>query len=383
MSVCAKSFRLVLSAIQVIILFILSASKSGAEVNLYTPYTRVSVAPGESVDYTVDLINNSGEIKNVDLSVSGLLAGWNYFMKAGGYNIGQMSVLPGERKNINFKVEVPMKVNKGSYRFRIVGGDLCVLPLTIVVTEQGTYKTEFTTTQANMEGIPTVAFTFQAKIRNRTADDQHYALAANLPPGWNIIFRANFKQATSVDISANGETDITIDIDPPDLIEAGAYKIPVRAVTSATSAELILEVVITGTYGMTLTTPTGLLSTNITAGDYKRIGLVVSNTGSAELRNIQLTSVAPVNWEVSYDPKTIGNLAPGGTAQVNATIKASRRSIPGDFVTNLEATTPEVTAKAAFRITVKTPLIWGWVGVMIILTALGSVYYLFRRYGRR
>jgi uncharacterized membrane protein len=32
---------------------------------------------------------------------------------------------------------------------------------------------------------------------------------------------------------------------------------------------------------------------------------------------------------------------------------------------------------------VKTPMLWGWVGVLIIFIALGSVYYLFRKFGRR
>jgi uncharacterized membrane protein len=50
---------------------------------------------------------------------------------------------------------------------------------------------------------------------------------------------------------------------------------------------------------------------------------------------------------------------------------------------NMECKTPEVSSKISFRISVETPLLWGWVGVLIILAALGSVWYLFRKYGRR
>jgi uncharacterized membrane protein len=49
----------------------------------------------------------------------------------------------------------------------------------------------------------------------------------------------------------------------------------------------------------------------------------------------------------------------------------------------MDAKTPEVTADAQFRISVKTPLFWGWVGVLVILAAVGGVYCLFRKYGRR
>ena len=55
----------------------------------------------------------------------------------------------------------------------------------------------------------------------------------------------------------------------------------------------------------------------------------------------------------------------------------------GDYVASLEANTAEKSATASVRVSVRTPLLWGWLGIMIILGALGGVYYLFRKYGRR
>ena len=134
---------------------------------------------------------------------------------------------------------------------------------------------------------------------------------------------------------------------------------------------------------MELSTPTGLLSTDITAGDTKRVELVVNNTGSAVLSDISFEFSAPLNWDVTFDPKNIEVLQPGKTDRVYATIKADKKAIPGDYVTNIDAKTPEVSSRAAFRISVETPILWGWIGILIILAALGSVYYLFRKYGRR
>jgi uncharacterized membrane protein len=358
-------------------------SISAREVELYTPYRKISVPPGESVDYSIDLINNSETTANADISISGIPSGWSYSMKSGGYNIRQLSVLPGEKKSINLKVEVPLKVNKGSYRFQVIAGEFDVLPVTIIVSEQGTFKTEFTSTQSNMEGNSTSTFSFQTVLSNRTADNQHYALAATMPPGWIVIFRTNSKQVTSVDIEANNKADVSIEIDPPDKSKAGTYKIPVRAFTNASSASLELEVVITGTYEMVLTTPTGVLSTSITAGENKRFDLMLNNTGSSELRNIKFTSSAPINWEVVFDPAKVDKIEPGKSAQLAVSIKAYKKAIAGDYLTNLEAVTSETSTKTSFRITVKTALVWGWVGIFIILGALSSVYYLFRKYGRR
>mgnify|MGYP000697405535 CR=1 FL=1 len=52
-------------------------------------------------------------------------------------------------------------------------------------------------------------------------------------------------------------------------------------------------------------------------------------------------------------------------------------------VTKITARAPEADTTTDFRISVKTPMITGWIGVVVILAALGAVYYLFRKYGRR
>jgi uncharacterized membrane protein len=350
---------------------------------LYTPYTRISVPPGESIDYAIDVINKSNEIKNVDILLTGIPKTWTYDLKSGGWKIGQLSVLPGERKSVSLKVEVPFNVNKGSYRFKVVADGFYSLPLSIIISEQGTFKTEFTSDQPNMEGHASSNFTFNASLKNRTADKQLYALMANAPRGWMVTFKSNYQQVTSVSTEPNSTQPVTIEIKPPDNVEAGKYRIPVNATTITTSANLDLEVVITGSYKMELTTPTGLLSTDITAGNQKRVELVINNTGSSLLTGISFESSAPVNWDVTFDPKTVDKLLSGETAKVFATIKADKKAIPGDYGINIDAKTPEASSRISLRISVETPMLWGWIGVIIILGAFGCVYYLFRKFGRR
>lgn len=351
-------------------------------VTLYTTYTKISVPPGESIDYSIDIINKTDAVANLDVSVSGMPRGWEYELKSGGWKIGQVSVLPDEKKTLSLKVEVPVNVNKGTYYFRVVAGDHS-LPLTVVVSEQGTYKTEFTTDQANMEGQASATFTYNANLRNRTAEEQLYALTANAPRGWTVTFRANGKQVTSVETAANATVNVSIEVKPPTLVEAAKFKIPVRAFTASTSAELDLEAVITGSYAMELTTPQGLLSTDITAGDEKKIELEIRNTGSSDLKGIEMSASKPADWDVTFEPTKVETLTTGASTQVTATVKASRKAIPGDYVVKMTARTPETSSQADFRISVRTSMIWGWLGILVIAAVLGGVYYLFRKYGRR
>jgi uncharacterized membrane protein len=352
-------------------------------VRLYCPYMIISVSPGETINYSIDIINNGSEIENVNISVAGMPRGWDYIIKSGGWYVKQLSILPGEEKNFYLTVEVPFQVNKGYYRFRVIAGDYDVLPLVVNVSEQGTYKTEFTSKQVNMEGHASSTFTFNTELKNSTAEKQLYSLRADVPRGWDVVFKPNYKQSTSVEIEPNTTVNMNVDINPPNIVKAGTYKIPLSAVTGTTSAILELEVVITGSYDMELTTPRGLLSTSVTAGDEKTLELIIRNTGSADLRDISLEASTPVNWEVLFEPQKINRLEAGKVARVMATVKVDKKAIAGDYATTINAETPEVSSKASFRISVKTPMLWGWVGIFIIIAALGTVYYLFRKYGRR
>ena len=98
------------------------ADESGSII-LYTPYTKISVTPGASIDYSIDLINNTDGVTNANLSVSGLPGSWKHEIKSGGWTLSQLSVLPQEKKTFNLKVEVPLKVNKGSYHFTVFAGE--------------------------------------------------------------------------------------------------------------------------------------------------------------------------------------------------------------------------------------------------------------------
>jgi uncharacterized membrane protein len=379
----SNSIGLFIVSLSVILITFPSPVSASNTVNLYTPYTKISVPPGESIDYTIDIINSTTEIQNVEISLSGLPYGWNYILKSGGWKISEISVLPGGKQTLSLMVEVPVQVNKGSYHFKVDAKGFDSLPLTVTVSEQGTFKTEFTTKQPNLQGSITSNFNFEAQIKNLTANNQVYALNATAPQGWNVTFNSDLKQVSSVTIESNHIKGLSVQVIPPAEAKAGTYKILVNAITPTTSASLELETVITGSYNMLLTTPTGLLSDNISEGEEKRIELLVKNTGSSDLKNIKFNYNSPVNWEVTFDPKNIDRLDAGASARVFAKVKVAKNAIVGDYITRIEANAQGINSKAEFRISVRTPLFLGWEGIMIILIVFGGVFYLFRKYGRR
>ncbi|MCK3685213.1 NEW3 domain-containing protein [Maribellus sp. YY47] len=366
-----------------LVFFSFSQSKAQTDsLVLYTPYTKVSVSPGNSVSYSIDVINNGSKIRNEDISASNIPRSWDHSITAGGYNIDKLATLPGEKKTLTLKVDVPYQIKKGNYTFYAKAGSVS-LPLTINVSSAGSSVTEFTCDQRNMEGTSSSSFTFNTTLKNKTATNQQYALMADAPRGWSVIIKPNYKQATSTEVEANGTKSISYEVKPSPSVKAGTYKIPVKAVSGSTSADLEFEVVITGTYEMDLSTPSGLLSAHITAGSEKKIELTVKNGGTTDLENVELKASKPKDWSVTFEPAKISKIGPGQTETVYATITAAKKAIPGDYVVQMDAKTPEVNSSASFRVSVRTPITVGLVGIVIVVLVLLGIVILFKKYGRR
>ena len=62
---CAKFFYILIVLMAGLFPFKMQASETKQTFILYTPYTKISVPPGESISYSIDVINNSDEVPSV------------------------------------------------------------------------------------------------------------------------------------------------------------------------------------------------------------------------------------------------------------------------------------------------------------------------------
>lgn len=250
---------------------------------------------------------------------------------------------------------------------------------------QNKKKSAFTSRLLNVAGTTNETFQYNSTLTNGKPFTQNYSLSAKLPAGWQVIFRAEGVSVTALQVDSNATKDITIEITCPATTKPDTYKIPVQAISSADTLTLDLEAVVRGSYGLEITTPTGRLSDQIVAGGSKEILLEVKNTGTLPLNTLELSSQLPTKWETSFSPSNIEQLQPGQKADVKVTLKVPDKTIAGDYVSKMIVRTSnhETTAEASIRITVKTSILSGWIGILIILAAAGLIYYLIRKYGRR
>src|SRR5690606_18775075 len=241
------------------------------------------------------------------------------------------------------------KQAKGSYTFNLVAKGQHRLPLTVKITNDGVSSGEFSSSQTNMEGAANSTFTYNATLFNRSSDAQVYALSAHAEAGWGVVFKSEGKQVSSVNIDPNQRKDILVEINAPEGTKKGSYKIPIRATSGTSQSEITFEVVVTGSYKLELTTSSGRLNFDISSGSTHKQQLVVENTGSSDIHQINFSAESPSQWEVVFEPSRINTLKAGETANINATVKASKNAMAGDYMLTFSARANDANAQSQFR----------------------------------
>lgn len=235
----------------------------------------------------------------------------------------------------------------------------------------------------NIESATNEPFRFSASLYNAAVGQQLYELKAELPAGWQISYRVDGSQVTSVNLAAGQTREIAIEITASSNAAARKYIIPFKAISPSQTLQLQLEAVVKGSYGATLGTPSGRLSEELTSGSHKDIELEVTNTGTLPLSSLSISSQLPSGWEASFSPSQIERLDAGKKVSIKATLKVPDKTIAGDYSATFSLGGNNANAQAAFRIFIKTSVLSGWIGILTIALAVLAVYLLIRKYGRR
>ena len=225
------------------------------------------------------------------------------------------------------------------------------------------------------------------RLTNDTAEDLTFSLSATtVAPGWTVEARPSGQaQAASANVTAGGNTTVNVTATPAEGTEAGDYPIVLQAVGPDQTAEAELTARVIGNFDLNVTTQNGVLSTSGNAGSTIDQTIVVENTGSGPLENVALSGTAPSGWTVTFDPPAIN--VPAGAQENTATsvahIVPSSDAIAGDYQVTVRASNDLANGEADIRVTVETSLLWGIVGVALIILVIVGLGYVFRRYGRR
>ncbi len=361
-------------------------------LSLSTEYPGVTITPGETLNITLTLTNTSGSPVNADVAIASLPDGWEGYLQGGDYEVNEVHVgTASEGTQLTLHLTVPDALEEGTYTVQVdadVNEEIYdSLTLSFEINEVNAGAGSFTTEYPEQEGTAGTSFSFSTTLINNGLSTESYSLSSSAPSGWQVSFVPSDESTSvaSIEVESSTSQGLTVEVVPPEGVEAGEYDISCSAVSASETLTTDLKVVITGTYGISLSTPDGRLSFDSQANKDTDVTLTVTNTGNEELQNVTLTSSLPSGWEVTYDVEDgiIDSIAAGSSAQVVATVTPSSEAITGDYVATFTAETDEATSSAEFRVSVKTSTLWGFVAVLIILCVAAGLVYVFRKYGRR
>lgn len=233
------------------------------------------------------------------------------------------------------------------------------------------------------------AFEFEVEFIALVSEDRTFDLTIDTPQNWVSIMQPRYDdtQISAIRIREFQAAPETIKVIvapvPWDLPEPGEYPIILTATSGDLKESIVLKATVTARYGMDVYTETGRLNTKATAGEDNHLAIKVRNSGSADLDKITLSSSKPEGWLITFNPENVDNLAPGLAQDVDVVIKPADKAIAGDYMITLRANSKEINDSISIRVTVVTPTIWGWLGIVIVLAVIAGLVIMFRQLGRR
>ena len=358
-------------------------------LDMHTDYPGLAARAGDNVTFSIEF-DNSGSACDASLSIQSMPEGWEGYISGGGNRISRVHVPSGtDSATASLQLDIPADAADGSYQVvleaRANDTVYDTLTLNLDVDQLEVSQGDFSSEYPEQEGAAGTTFSFDATLVNNSPGAQTYSLSAQAPEGWQVAFQPSGEttQVASIELESAASQGLEITVIPPNNVEAGQYTIPCSAVSAGETLDMELSVTVTESYSLDLSTPNGLLSFSTHANEESDVTLSITNNSNVAIQNVNLTSSAPTDWNVSFDTPTIDVIEAGATVEVTAHVTPSDQALTGDYVVTMTANASQVSDSAEFRVAVETSMVWGFVAVVVIVALLAGIGYVFRKYGRR
>jgi uncharacterized membrane protein len=258
--------------------------------------------------------------------------------------------------------------------------------------ETGAESIALTTEYPKLDAIATGSFNFTVELNYTGQTDRVFDLNVTVPTGWDATITPQYdtKLISSVTMGKSTVTPTTkgIEINATlpswPLADPGEYPITLKASSGNISGQIELTARITAKYALDATPSNQTYNTDAKAGKDSTFSVTVTNIGTAPIDNIAFSSDKPTGWEITFTPEKIDLLEIYDPKTIDVNIKPPSNTVAGDYVITLQISGKQAYATAMdIRVTVKTPTVWGWVGLIIIAIVVVGLILIFMRFGRR
>jgi uncharacterized membrane protein len=356
---------------------------------LMTDYPAVTIRPGTTSNIPLRLQNYGLGPERYQLSVTGVPSGWTATLLGGGQPVAAAMPAPDASVPLQLRLDVPANADLSGQTLTVKaegqGSNQAALPINVALAKELPAKLTVNSKLPELRGSPKSNFEYTLTIKNDSGRNLTASFAAQAPANFETSFTEAYgtQELSSIPIDAGQSKDIKLKVRPPSTIDAGHFpvQVMVKAEDASAKTEVALDVV--GQPQLQVSGRDGLLSARAVAAQQSSIPIVVTNTGTAPAENVTLAATAPTGWKVTFEPATIERLVPGKDAEVQALVTPSDKSLAGDYMTSINATSRGESASGQFRVTVATSTIWGMAGAGVIGVALLLMLGAVARFGRR
>jgi uncharacterized membrane protein len=366
------------------------APKDVKGLYLMSDYPAVTVRPGETSTVNLQLRNYDVAPQRMELSVSGVPAGWTATFMGGGQPIGAVMPATDSSVSLELRLDVPKDAAIGTQNLVVSAkGDATnpplQLPIAVTLAKDLPAKLSLTPQLPQLRGTSKSSFEYTLAIKNDSGKKLTVSLAAQAPQNFDASFTEEYgtQEVNAVPVDAGQSKNVKLKVTPPNTAAAGSYKVSARVSAEDASATADLGLDITGQPKLDVSGRQGLVSTRASAGKETPVPVVITNTGTAPADDVELSGSAPSGWKITFNPKSVDRIAPNENKEVQALITPTDKAIAGDYVTTITAAARGETASTDFRVTVTTSTVWGIAGVLIIGIALLVMVGAVARFGRR
>jgi uncharacterized membrane protein len=355
---------------------------------LLTDYPAVTVRPGTTSTVPLKLQNYGLAPERLSLKLSGVPAGWSATLLGGGQPVAAAMAPTNGNVSLQLRLDVPKDAQMGTQTITVNAegqGQNVSLPVAIALAKELPAKLTLKPKLPSLRGSAKSSFDYQLTIKNDSGRNLLVSFAAQAPHNFETSFTESYgsQELSSIPVEAGQSKDIKLKVRPPSTIGAGRYPLSVTVSAEDATAKTDLALEIVGQPRLHISGRDGLMSAQAQAGKQSTVPVVVTNDGSAPAETVELSGTGPSGWKVEFEPKTIERIAPNQHTEVQALITPSLKSLAGDYMASLRASSQGDQASGDFRVTVSTSTMWGVAGAGILGIALLIMVGAVARFGRR
>ncbi len=375
-------------------------AKPDRAITMAAQYPGVRVPQGKKISMNLVFMNQGKNGEHVVVWVDRAPQGWETSIETPQFEVTGVYVPAGTEKTLIFKAAPHNSSRPGKYLFRLAArtkdGKFRMqenISVEVVQNEEAKKSSgniKLTAFYPVLKGPVKGEYEFSVMVKSELDRDAIFKLFASGPEGWDIGFMPAYESKlkaryiSSLEILANQSKVLDVEVRPSLSATAGEYPLKVGVSTEGAEADTELKLVLIGSYGLKMGTPSGLLSLDARPGEKSNISIYVRNTGTVVNRDIVFTTFKPENWNIEFKPERIDSIKPNDIKQVEAVITPYEDALVGDYSLKMQAKGEEGSQDAVeFRVTVKASQVWGWAGLGIIALVIIGLILTFRFLGRR